>query len=119
MNVVVVDDEPTLARAVASLIQDAGHDVWTVTSEFDRLLDPAFWDDVDAALVDFRLGPGISGLDVIRFLHTRRPDVRVVAWSAAGEELESRIEGGIAVTLLAKPAPTEAIMAVLTGDPTA
>ena len=60
--VFVVDDDPSMLRALARLLKTAGHDVETFASSAEFLARPAH-DGPGCLVLDLKM-PGLSGLDV-------------------------------------------------------
>jgi two-component system KDP operon response regulator KdpE len=85
MRVLVVDDEPQFARALATNLRGAGYDVETVATAQDALA-AAGLNPPDAVVLDLRLPDG-SGRDVCRELRTWS-EAPVIVVSAVGDEVE-------------------------------
>lgn len=88
MRALIVEDDPVfasaLARAVSALGQDWTVDVSTTVADSLRALGPD-GHDLRLALVDMHLPDG-PGLEVIRALRTRRPDVPALVVSSLASE---------------------------------
>ena len=101
-HLLVVDDEPRIARFVSRALGSQGHAVETARTGEDALLMAA---DHDFALVilDLLL-PGMDGHAVLRELLARDSQARVLVLSAVGD-VESRVQclRAGAVDYLAKP----------------
>jgi two-component system copper resistance phosphate regulon response regulator CusR len=101
-HLLVVDDEPRIARFVSRALESHGHAVETARTGEDALLKAA---DRDFALVilDLLL-PGLDGHGVLRELLARDSSARVLVLSAVGD-VESRVQclRAGAVDYLAKP----------------
>jgi DNA-binding response OmpR family regulator len=88
--ILVVEDEPGIVDFVERGLRTRGLDVVSELdgqSGFERALDPA----VELVVLDLML-PGLSGSEVLRLLHDRRPALPVIVLTAKGE-LADRIEG--------------------------
>lgn len=90
MRILVVEDEPKLARAVSRGLEREGYAVDAVRSGDDALLYARVY-DYDAVVLDVLL-PGMSGLEVCRTLR------REEAWApilmlTARDGVEDRIRG--------------------------
>lgn len=112
MRVRVVDDTAEIAlwlkQSIGILSPDV--EIITTTGQFERLLDPGPWMDIDVAVLDVML-PGLSGLDIARFLREVVPRVRIVVMTAS---LVSADEAtGLADIVLVKPFSTESLLAAI------
>ncbi len=75
-RVLIVDDEPTLLRALESLLQRYGYAVTALESPIvatQRLAQ----EDFDVALLDIKM-PELSGLELLTAVKHRRPEIEVV-----------------------------------------
>jgi two-component system response regulator HydG len=75
-RVLVVDDEPTLLRAMEALLRRKGHEVVGLDSSIaatQRLAQ----EDFDVALFDIKM-PQLSGLELLSAVKHRRPEVEVI-----------------------------------------
>ena len=79
-SILIVDDEPDLRFVLRSLFEDAGFDV-REASDGARALSEAQKNPPDVVLTDVRM-PKVQGLEVLRELQRRDPDVPVVLLSA-------------------------------------
>lgn len=83
MNILVVDDHPLYRSGVVYTLQNTGRDVQVVEC---AALDTAFqrMDEglqVDLAILDLQM-PGYQGVDSVRAVRTRRPEVPVLVLSS-------------------------------------
>jgi len=79
-RVLVVDDERFFREAIRELLEGEGHPVLTAATAGDAL-EAAADPEVGVVVLDIQL-PDRSGLEVLRALRERRPEVRVVMLSA-------------------------------------
>ena len=81
-QILVADDEPGMRNLLATMLGEQGHHVHSVASGEAAL---AAASEVQPALVllDMRMD-GIDGLETLRQLHRKMPDVQVVMMSAFG-----------------------------------
>lgn len=101
-RLLVVDDEPRIARLVSRVLESRGHDVETAGTGEEALL-KASAVDFDLVVLDLLL-PGIDGFTVLRELLAKNSRARVLVLSALGD-LEARaqcLQAG-AVDYVAKP----------------
>jgi DNA-binding response OmpR family regulator len=83
MRILVVEDEVRLARQIASVLAEAGHDPGVVhdgKSALDRALESSF----DLIILDLGL-PAMDGIDVLRRLRSEHSASRFLILSARGE----------------------------------
>ena len=114
--VLVVEDDPDLQWRLARMLTINGNRVVGTSSADGALALLAEW-PVDLILIDEGL-PGMTGLELAREVRARRPEISVVLMT--GEESEAtrraaRLAG--AITCLAKPFRTEALVEVLRALP--
>jgi DNA-binding NtrC family response regulator len=76
VRVLVVDDEPTLLKALESLLSKKGHDVVALDSPIAATQKLA-QEDFDVALLDVKM-PELSGLELLTAVKHRRPEVEVI-----------------------------------------
>lgn len=81
-GVLAIEDEVTLGRNIKTYLERRGYQVCVATTGQDGLnLFDSF--KPDFVIVDLRL-PDISGLDVLKQVHERDPDVRIILMTAHG-----------------------------------
>ena len=90
MRILIVDDEPRLARHVASALIEAGHDPTTV-HDGEEALKTAGTAAFDLIILDVGL-PGMDGFEVLRRLRAQHIPSRVLMLTARGE-LTDRVTG--------------------------
>lgn len=86
MDVLVVEDEPTLREGLRDLLEAAGHRVVAVGDGLDAV-DRGLAEAFDVVLLDLML-PRLHGLEVCRRLRTARPALPIVMLTARGAEDE-------------------------------
>src|SRR3989338_5875414 len=101
-ELLVIDDEPMLCKALGSLFTEKGFHVTTAGTARDAL-DRAGAMKADVVLLDLSLPDG-SGLDVLSTLKARFPSLRVVVISCIADEpmIREAMQRG-ASEYLAKP----------------
>jgi DNA-binding response OmpR family regulator len=90
MRILVIEDERTLAGFIEQSLRSDGYAV-TVCHDGPSGEAAALTGDYGLALLDLTL-PGKDGLDVLRAIRTRLPDLPVVALTAR-TAIEQRVEG--------------------------
>lgn len=114
LNLLLVEDDPTVATVIADLLRQQGHTVRHVANgllalaELDR-------EHYDAALLDLDL-PGVDGFQLARLIRRcetdrRLPVVAVTARTSATDEMQARDAGMDG--FLRKPLSGEQLMAAL------
>jgi DNA-binding response OmpR family regulator len=87
LNILVVDDDPTLRAMIARSFTREGHTVTAVGSG-DEAIDAATSAPYDVVLLDVALGPGPAGHDVARELRSRRNVVPIIMLTALDSEAD-------------------------------
>jgi len=102
IRVLVVDDEPTLLRALESLLRKKGYEVTGLDSPIVATQKLA-QEDYDVALLDIKM-PQLSGLELLSAVKHRRPEVEVIMMTghATVETALSAVRAG-AYDYLTKP----------------
>lgn len=102
MRILVVDDEPTVAEAIADAIRARG-DGALVALDGTEALDILEATPVDGVFLDIAM-PGIGGLAVLAKIRARRPEMPVVILSGYAEEEQVREALALgAVEVIRKP----------------
>ena len=110
MKVLIIEDEPQLARHVARALTRNGHEV-TVQLDGPSGLETAMKREPNLIVLDLNL-PGMDGLQVLTNLRQAQNPARVLILTARGE-VEHRIKGlkAGADDYLAKPFSMEELVA--------
>jgi len=90
MKVLVVEDDPRIARFLELELTHEGFEVKTVHDGYDALLAVEEFQP-DVALVDIMI-PGIDGVEFTRRIRERRDDVGIIMVTALGEK-KDKLEG--------------------------
>lgn len=102
-RVLCLDDDLTIARMVARIVEFCGHEPIIETSSVDALVR---WShgELSAAVVDF-LMPGIDGLEVLAALEESSPKCRRILLTASPNEPRVResVANGLVERCIAKP----------------
>ncbi len=114
IHVLVVDDEPALREALRAALRAEGFSV-SCASDGEQALILAAAEPPDAVILDLML-PDIGGLEVLRLLRQRRPDVCVLLLTAR-DSVQDRISGIKAGgdDYVTKPFSLEEVLARLRG----
>jgi CheY-like chemotaxis protein len=103
LQVLVVDDEPMMTKAVMRMLKPSGHLV-TVAGSGEEALQKLAEQTFDVVVSDMGMGPGMNGWELAAAVQQRCPGVRFLlatGWGAAIDPAEARAKGVEAV--LAKP----------------
>ena len=115
LRIVVVDDNEDARELVAHMLASAGHDV-KIAHDGPSGLETILEHHPDAALIDIGL-PGMTGLDVVRALRDRCPDLRtkLVAFTGyCGADSLARATAAGFHAHLVKPVSLDAMLRCLT-----
>jgi DNA-binding response OmpR family regulator len=108
-HVLIIDDEPGLRTTLARILQRAGFEVTTAENGEQGL---AFLETTpfDLVYLDLRM-PGLAGLDALKLIHTGRPDLPVVLFTAQ-PDVNSAVEAlrRGATDYLVKPLKPEVVI---------
>src|SRR5579871_4875883 len=89
-SILVIEDEPGIVDFLERGLRGEGFHV-TAALDGENGLREALEHDHDLVLLDMLL-PGRSGLDVLKQLHDRKPELPVIALTALGE-IQDRVTG--------------------------
>lgn len=81
-RILIVEDEPTLARALGSIMEHLGYVAQVVNSGEDALAKQTDW-DCDLVFLDYVL-PGMDGLAVLKAMKEIDPDLPVLFMTSRG-----------------------------------
>jgi DNA-binding response OmpR family regulator len=108
-HILIVDDEASLRQTLARILQRADYEVTTTASggEALKLLSEQSFDLV---YLDIRM-PDVSGLEVLKTIHTRYPELPVILFTAQ-PDLNSAVEAlrSGAIDYLLKPLKPQTII---------
>jgi CheY-like chemotaxis protein len=115
IRILLVDDDQSFRPMLAETLSRLGHHVVTATNGDEALV--LFREDaIDLVITDLIM-PEREGLDVIRTLRRRAPNVKIIAMSGGGRtspvtylEIAKRLG---AATVLAKPFSTEQLKSAI------
>jgi signal transduction histidine kinase len=114
LRIVIVDDNEDARELVAHMLESAGHDV-RIAHDGPSGLETILEHRPDAALIDIGL-PGMTGLEIVRALRDRCPDLptRLVAFTGycGSESLARAAEAGFHDHLV-KPVSLDAMLRCL------
>ena len=107
-----VDDEDELISALVERLELRGIDATGVTSG-DEALERLREEHFDVVVIDVKM-PGIGGLEVLRTISRRYPDVKVILMTGHGSTEDSEIGRRLgAVAYLQKPVDLEDLLATV------
>lgn len=79
-HILIIDDEAGLRRMMARVLQHAGYEVTTAANGQEGLALASEY-TFDLIYLDIRM-PGLNGLEVLKIIHTKYPDLPVVLFTA-------------------------------------
>jgi DNA-binding response OmpR family regulator len=79
-RILVIDDEPSLRQSFTRILQKEGHDVTTAANGTDGI-SLVSEHPFDLVYLDIRM-PDMNGLDVLRAIHEKFPDLSVILFTA-------------------------------------
>ena len=91
MRILVIDDEPRVARVMAEALQYEGHHV-VVAGDGEEGLRAIEGNPPDAVFLDVAM-PGMDGIEVLRRIRQRFTDLPVIlltGWASEGQIDEAR-----------------------------
>jgi DNA-binding response OmpR family regulator len=108
-HILIVDDEASLRQTLARILQRAGYEVTTTASGVEALTQLSEH-PFDLVYLDIRM-PDISGLEVLKRIHTQFPEVPVILFTAQ-PDLSSAVEAlrSGAIDYLLKPLKPQTII---------
>ena len=115
--VALVDDDASLAIAIANLLRSAGFDVVTFASA-EQFLESAHRESIRCAILDLGL-PGMDGLELLMQLRASGWDIPIVCTTGQpdpdGRLAKRALQAG-ARSILYKPFDSEALFSLLQSD---
>ena len=81
-SILVVDDEPIVAKSCRRVLSDAGYDVTTMESGLEGM-SCALSEDFDLVITDLKM-PDLDGMELIRRLRAEKPGTNVVVITGYG-----------------------------------
>jgi len=112
LKLLFVDDEDELVSALVERLEIRGVDAVGVTSG-DQALEQLREREFDAVIMDVKM-PGLGGLEALRTISRRYPDVKVILLTGHGSAEDSEIGRRLgAVAYLQKPVDLEDLLATV------
>jgi DNA-binding NtrC family response regulator len=112
LRLMFVDDEEELVSALVERLELRGIDAIGVTSG-DEALEHLREESFDVVIIDVKM-PGIGGLEVLRTVSRRYPNVKVILMTGHGSAKDSEIGRRLgAVAYLQKPVDLEDLLATI------
>jgi len=81
VRLVIADNDAGALELLVTDLTLEGHDVVGTASHGAETVDLCLALEPDALVVDFRMPPGINGVEVARQLRERQPDLKIVIYS--------------------------------------
>ena len=81
VRVVLVDNDPGAIELLELDLGLEGHEIVGTAAQCEEGVDVVAAGQPDVAVIDYRMPPGIDGLEVARRLRRRTPGVRVLLYS--------------------------------------
>ena len=81
MRLVVADNDSDALDLLVTDLRLEGHDVVGAAPSGDEAVELCAGLEPDALVVDFRMPPGINGVEAARRVREHRPDIRVVVYT--------------------------------------
>ena len=114
-SIVIVDDDPDFCKTLADILKQRGFSVLQISGHnMDVELMTA---EAQVVLLDMKLN-GISGVDVLKQIRQRHPDLPVLMVTAYRQEMAAAIQAALAInafTCLYKPLEIPALLQTLSG----
>jgi len=108
-HILIIDDEETLRKTMARILQREGYEVTTAANGRETL-DLVARHSFDLAYLDIRM-PDMSGLELLKRLHLEYPDLPIILFTAQ-PDLTSAMEAvrGGAIDYLLKPLKPQTVV---------
>jgi DNA-binding NarL/FixJ family response regulator len=81
MRVVIADNDPEALELLVTDLKLEGHDIVGTAFGGDRALDLCRELKPDALVVDFRMPPGMNGVQTAERMHNELPEIQVVVYT--------------------------------------
>lgn len=81
MRLVLVDNDASALELIDLDLALEGHDIVGRASQGEEALDVVADAQPDVVVVDYRMPPGIDGMEVARRIRRRWPDIRVLLYT--------------------------------------
>ncbi|MBI3437254.1 MAG: response regulator [Proteobacteria bacterium] len=113
-TVVIIEDEPAAADALAVIVRDWGADV-AVGSDAKALAEQlgSRASHIGWIITDFNLGPGPDGVTLVQEFSSVAPDARVLVLSGSVGGLATKAAAKAGFEIMHKPARAEMIVSWL------
>jgi DNA-binding NtrC family response regulator len=111
-NILLVDDERNILKAVSMTLKSNGYDVDTARSS-EEAMEKFNLHSYDLVITDLKL-PGMSGIDLLDYIKTREPNIPVIMITAFGtiENAINAMKRG-AFNYLTKPVNPDELLTVI------
>lgn len=109
----IVDDTKIFRKILRNMLESLDHEITLEAASGEEALELYDSSIVDCVLMDVEMG-GISGIETLKVLKEREPDVKVILVSSVSEagRLKEAIHGG-AICTIQKPTQIEVLRSAL------
>ena len=108
LSVLLVDDDPLIQAGTAAMLEDLGHRV-AIAASGTAALEMLDSERVELVVTDFAM-PGMNGLELVRQLRPRRPDLPLILATGYAELPEGE---SLSLLRLSKPYRQEDLSAAI------
>lgn len=91
-NIRIVEDNTDLAFLISTVLEPYHYNIITTTRNFERLLTPDPWKNIDVAICDLRLSSGVLGEDILQYLQQNHPKIMRIVYSVMAESSPTATE---------------------------
>lgn len=113
LSVLIIEDEPVLAKNIATYLRRYGYEVRTALSAEAGLVELEYFKP-DAILLDFNLPAGMNGLEALARIREVDRNIKVIMMTAySSDELAAKATLAGACQFITKPVSVSHLKAIL------